>query len=118
MSPVNSLIAAGVPVPGSSDVPVTNYAPLFRIEQVLTRRTIAGDVCDPDERVELTTAIRMHTFNVAFAFFEEGFKGSLEVSKATDLIVRAEDLSRVPVEQLCHVGVAMTVAGGEVIYET
>jgi hypothetical protein len=29
----------------------------------------------------------------------------------------AEDLSGVPVEQLLHVGVAMTVVGGEVVYE-
>jgi predicted amidohydrolase YtcJ len=48
---------------------------------------------------------------------EASFKGSLEVSKAADLVVLAEDLSRVPVERLRHVGVAMTVAGGEVVYE-
>ncbi|HXH09310.1 MAG TPA: amidohydrolase, partial [Alphaproteobacteria bacterium] len=44
MFPVKSLIAAGVPVAGSSDAPVTHYAPLFGIEQALTRRTMAGDV--------------------------------------------------------------------------
>ena len=75
MFPVKSLIAAGVPVAGSSDAPVTHYAPLFGIDQALTRRTMAGDVCGPDERVDLTTAIRMHTINGAFASSEEGFKG-------------------------------------------
>ena len=117
MFPVKSLIAAGVPVAGSSDAPVTHYAPLFGIEQALTRRTMAGDVCGPDERVDLTTAIRMHTINGAFASFEEGFKGSLEVGKAADLVVLDEDIRRVPVERLRHVGVAMTVVGGEVVYE-
>jgi predicted amidohydrolase YtcJ len=117
MFPVKSLIAAGVPVAGSSDAPVTHYAPLFGIEQALTRRTMAGDVCGPDERVDLTTAIRMHTINGAFASFEEGFKGSLEVGKVADLVVLAEDLSRVPVERFRDVGVAMTVVGGEVVYE-
>ena len=67
--------------------------------------------------MDLTTAIRMHTINGAFASFEEGFKGSLEVDKAADLVVLDEDLSRVPVERLRHVGVAMTVVGGEVVYE-
>ena len=43
MFPVKSLIAAGVPVAGSSDAPVTHYAPLFGIEQALTRKTMAGD---------------------------------------------------------------------------
>jgi predicted amidohydrolase YtcJ len=117
MFPVKSLIAAGVPVAGSSDAPVTHYAPLFGIEQALTRRTMAGDVCGSDERVDLTTAIRMHTIHGAFASFEEGFKGSLEVGKVADLVVLAEGLSRVPVERLREVGVAMTVVGGEIAYE-
>ena len=117
MFPVNSLITAGVPVAGSSDAPVTHYAPLFGIEQALRRRTMAGDVCGPDERVDLPAVIRMYIIHGALASFEESFKGSLEVSKAAALVVLAGDLSRVPVEQLRHVGVAMTVVGGEVVYE-
>jgi predicted amidohydrolase YtcJ len=114
---VSRLIAAGVPVAGSSDAPVTRYAPLFGIEQTLTRKTMAGHVCGPDERVDLTTAIRMHTIHGAFASLEEGFKGILEVGKAADLVVLAEDLSRVPVEHLRAVGVTMTVVGGEIVSE-
>jgi predicted amidohydrolase YtcJ len=117
MFPVKSLIAAGVPVAGSSDAAVTHYAPLFDIEQALMRKTMAGDVCGPDERVDLTTALRMHTIHGAFASCEEGFKGSLEVGKAADLVVLAEDLRRVPVERLRDVGVVMTVISGEVVYE-
>ena len=45
MFPVKRLIALGVPVAGSSDAPVTHYAPVFGIEQALTRKTMAGDVC-------------------------------------------------------------------------
>jgi predicted amidohydrolase YtcJ len=50
---------------------------------------MAGDVYDSDECVDLTTAIRLHTIYGAFASFEEGFKGSLEVGKAADLFVLA-----------------------------
>jgi len=82
MFPVNSLIAAGVPVAGSSDAQVTHNAPLFDIEQGLTQMTMAGDIWGPDERVDLTTAIRLHTIHGAFASFEEGFKGRIEVGKA------------------------------------
>ena len=39
MFPARSLLARGVRVAGSSDAPVTHYAPLFGIEQALTRRT-------------------------------------------------------------------------------
>jgi predicted amidohydrolase YtcJ len=117
MFPARSLIAAGVPVAGSSDAPVTHWAPLFGIEQALTRATSDGQVCGPDERVDLTTAIRMHTINGAFASFEETLKGSLEPGKLADLVVLGEDIARVPARELRHLPVAMTVVGGEVVYE-
>jgi predicted amidohydrolase YtcJ len=59
----------------------------------------------------------MHTINGAFASFEKGFKGSLEVGKAADLVLLAEDLSRVPVGRLRDMGVVMTVVGSEVVYK-
>ena len=114
MFPAKSLIAAGVPVAGSSDAPVTHHAPLFGIEQALTRATSDGQVCGPDERVDLTTAIRMHTINGAFASFEEASKGSLEPGKLADLVVLGDDIARVPVKDLRHLPVAMTVVGGRV----
>jgi predicted amidohydrolase YtcJ len=118
MFPAQSLIAAGVPVAGSSDAPVTHYAPLFGIEQALTRATSDGQVCGPAERVDLTTAIRMHTINGAFASFEETVKGSLEPGKLADLVVLGDDIARVPVKDLRHLPVVMTVVDGEVVRET
>jgi hypothetical protein len=76
-----------------------------------------GQVCGPDERVDLTTAIRMHTINGAFASFEESQKGSLEPGKLADLVVLAEDLTRVPSREIRQIPVAMTVSGGRVVYE-
>jgi len=117
MFPARSLLARGVPVAGSSDAPVTRQAPLLGIEQALTRATSDGQVCGPDERVDLTAAIRMHTINGAFASFEESLKGSLEPGKLADLVVLAEDLTRVPAREIRQVPVAMTVSGGRVVYE-
>jgi predicted amidohydrolase YtcJ len=118
MFPARSLLARGVPVAGSSDAPVTRQAPLLGIEQALTRATMDGQVCGPDERVDLDSAIRMHTINGAFASFEEGAKGSLEPGKLADLVVLAEDIARVPVKEIRQVPVAMTVSGGRVIHES
>jgi len=44
-------------------------------------------------------------------------KGSLEVGKAADLVVLAEDLSQAPAGRLRDVCVVMTVVGGEVVCE-
>ena len=117
MFPARSLIEAGVRVAGSSDAPVTHYAPLFGIQQAMTRATMDGQVCGPNERVDLTTAIRMHTINGAYASFEEQIKGSIEPGKLADLVVLGEDLRRVPAERIRETPVQMTVIGGRVVHE-
>ncbi|MGB4862751.1 MAG: amidohydrolase [Tepidiformaceae bacterium] len=117
MFPAKSLLEAGVIVAGSSDSPVTDYRPLFGIEQAQTRATMDGDVCGPDECVDLTTAIRMHTYNGAYASFEEHLKGSIEVGKLADLTVLSEDIRAVPTRELRDLPIAMTVVGGKVAYE-
>jgi len=117
MFAARSLLAAGVTVAGSSDAPVTDYRPLFGIEQAQTRATLAGDVCGPDERVDLDTAIRMHTINGAYASFEEQLKGSIEPGKLADLAVLSDDIRRVPVTALRDLPVAITVVEGRVVHE-
>jgi len=117
MFPAKSLIEAGVRVAGSSDAPVTDYRPLFGIEQAMTRATSDGDVCGPDERVDLDTAIRMHTINGAYAEFAEGWKGSIEAGKIADLVVLSEDIRRVPTTDLRDLPVSMTTVGGRMAYE-
>ena len=93
------------------------YVPLFGIEQAMTRATRDGDVCGPDERVDLDTAIRMHTINGAYAEFAEHWKGSIEVGKHADLVVLSDDIRRVPATQLRDLPIALTMVGGQVAYE-
>jgi hypothetical protein len=117
MFPAKSIIEGGGIVAGSSDSPVTDYRPLFGIEQAITRATMSGDVCGPDERVDLDTAIRMHTINGAYAEFAEDRKGSIEVGKYADLTLLSEDIRAVAVTELRDLPVAMTLVEGEVVYE-
>ncbi len=117
MFPARSIISGGGVVAGSSDAPVTDYRPLFGIEQALTRATRAGDVCGPDERVDLETALRMHTINGAYAEFAEDRKGSIEVGKYADLVVLSEDIRRVPTTALRDLPIDLTLVEGRVCYE-
>ncbi|MEZ4491958.1 MAG: amidohydrolase [Dehalococcoidia bacterium] len=117
MFPAKTLLEQGVIVAGSSDSPVTDYRPLFGIEQAQTRATSDGDVCGPNERVDLTTAIRMHTFNGAYASFEENIKGSLEPGKLADITVSSADLRKVPVKELRDLPISITMVGGRIAYE-
>jgi hypothetical protein len=117
MFPAKSLLEAGVIVAGSSDSPVTDYRPLFGIEQAQTRATMDGEVCGPEERLDLATAIRMHTINGAYASFEERRKGSIEVGKLADLALLSADIRKVPVKELRDLPIDMTIVGGRVVYE-
>ena len=117
MFPARSLIQAGVNVAGSSDAPVTDYRPLFGIEQAITRATMSGDVCGPEERVDLETAIRMHTINGAYASFSEDVKGSIEPGKLADLTLLDADLREVPPTEMRDLPVAMTFVEGRAVYE-
>jgi predicted amidohydrolase YtcJ len=117
MFPVKSLLDMGAIVAGSSDAPVTDHRPLFGIEQAMTRATMGGAVCGPDERVDLETAIRLYTWNAAYAQFQEDRKGSIEPGKYADLALLSEDITKVPVRELRDLPVAMTVVGGEVMWE-
>jgi len=117
MFPVKSLLNMGVTVAGSSDAPVTDHRPLFGIEQAITRATSDGDLCGPDERLDLTTAIRLHTINGAYAQFAEHERGSLEPGKLADLVMLSEEITRVPTRVLRDLPVALTVIGGIVAYE-
>ena len=118
MFPARSLLEAGVTVAGSSDAPVTDYRPLFGIEQAMTRATMSGDVCGPGERVDLNTAIRMHTINGAYASFEEDRKGSIEVGKLADLTMLSADLRSLPPDEMRDLPVAATLVQGRVVYES
>ncbi len=117
MFPVKSLLDAGVIVAGSSDAPVTDHRPLFGIEQAMTRATSGGDVCGPDERVDLDTAIRMYTYNGAYAQFQEDRKGAIEPGKFADLTILSQDITKVPPTELRDLPVSMTVINGEIVYE-
>ena len=112
-----SFLDRGVVVAASSDAPVTDHRPLFGVEQAMTRATSGGDVCGPDERVDLAAALRMHTWNGAFASFEESIKGSIEPGKLADLVVVSDDLRRVPAAGLRDLPIDLTILGGEIVHE-
>jgi predicted amidohydrolase YtcJ len=45
------------------------------------------------------------------------FKGRIAPGMLADLVVLGDDISRVPVEEVCDIPVAMTIVGGVVEHE-
>ncbi len=102
---------------GSSDCPITFSNPLLNMHLAVNRATQTGQVINPEERISLQQALRMFTYNGAYANFDEENKGSIEVGKLADLAVLSESLSDVPPDRIRDVRVDMTIIDGKIVYE-
>lgn len=109
-----AFLEAGLELPGSSDCPVVDGAPLAGIEALVTRRLPSGRMLGPDERLTVTQALRAFTLGSAYADHQEHRKGSLARGKLADLVVLSDDLHTVPPERIGAIEVVATVVGGEV----
>lgn len=114
--PLRRFLDAGFPISGSSDSPVSSFAPLIGIETAVTRRTWDGQTLGPGQEVTLEEALRMYTLNGAYASFEEHIKGSIKVGKLADLVVLERDPFQVPPDKVADISVEMTIVGGEIVY--
>jgi predicted amidohydrolase YtcJ len=116
MFPCKRFLDAGIPAAGSSDCPITFSDPLLNMHLAVNRETQTGQCINADERVSIQEALRMFTYNGAYASFEEDTKGSIEVGKLADLVVLSEDLYATPAEKIRDVKADLTMIDGEIVY--
>jgi predicted amidohydrolase YtcJ len=103
---------------GLDSLEATNpWNPWLGMYVALARKTEAGTVLTPDEKLTREQAVRLYTINNAYLHHEEKEKGSLEVGKLGDLVVIDRDILTCPVEQVRGTKVLVTVVGGKVVYE-
>ncbi len=114
-----SLLDGGAKLALGSDWMVAPLDPLSGIYAAVTRATIDGKNPGgwyPEQKLTLEEAVRGYTLDAAYAEYSEKEKGSIEAGKMADLVVLDQDLFAIPPERIKDVKVAMTVAGGKVIY--
>ena len=117
MYPARDFIDAEMIVAAGSDSPVTSYDPLLGIHVAVNRKSQSGKDIGPNQRVSVTEAIRLFTWNGAYASFEEDIKGSVEPGKLADLVVLSEEILSVPEEQIKDVEIELTMIDGEVVFQ-
>jgi predicted amidohydrolase YtcJ len=117
MYPARDFFDRGIVAAGASDSPVTSYDPLLGIQAAVHRRSKSGQVVGGNQRISVMEAIRMFTWNGAYASFEEHLKGSIEVGKLADLVVLSDRILDVPPDAIKDLKVEMTFLDGEVVYE-
>jgi predicted amidohydrolase YtcJ len=138
-----SLLNTGVVICGGSDVPVESPDPLPGFYAAITRQDAEGrpkDWRDVQKYFELSSegitdtsafnggwyanqrmtreeALKAFTIWAAYAAFEEGLKGSIEVGKLADLVVLSNDIMKVAPREILDTSVLMTFIGGKLVYE-
>lgn len=113
-----SMLAFGSDWPGTSaaEYPIN---PMLGLYAAVSRQTVSGQPEEgwfPDERISIEEAIKAYTYNAAYASFEEGIKGSIEVGKLADLAVLSHNLLEIEPAQILDTEVLYTVVNGEIVY--
>ena len=132
IQPVKDLIAAGLNVHFEGGKP--GEPPLWRVERFVTRvdrfqtrserarrrsaaSTPAARTWGADQAVDRRQALRMVTIGAARFISEEQMLGSIEAGKYADLVVLSGDYLAVPDDQISTLEPAMTIVGGQVVFE-
>lgn len=111
-----SLLEAGMCLPGSSDRPVVQGAPLLGMHAMVNQRTESGQDFNPAEALTAHQALHAFTMGSAYASHAEAAKGSLTPGKLADLAVLSHDPTRVDVDQIGDIEVEATIVDGRLAY--
>jgi predicted amidohydrolase YtcJ len=115
-----SFLKSGAIVAGGSDAPVERGEPMIEFYAAVARKSLKGEShagWHPEQAVSREEALKMFTTAAAYAAFEEKDKGSIEAGKLADLTVLTKDIMKIPEAEILRTTCAMTVIGGDIVYE-
>jgi len=107
-----SVLRRGIPLSLHSDLPMGPAAPLALASFAVNRRTPAGRVVAPEQRISVHEALRAVTIGAAHSWRLEHEVGSITPGKAATFTVLAEDPYLVDPEGLADIPVLGTVYAG------
>ena len=112
-----SLVDAGVYAAAGSDFSPGPFAPLMGIQGMVTRKGWDGVVWGANQRLTVSEAIAVNTYNGAWSSGEEALKGSIAAGKLADYVVLAEDPHTVDAEKIKDIAIVRTVVGGTISHQ-
>lgn len=113
-----SFLERQIPLPGSSDRPVVNGAPLLGIHDMVNQRTASGEPFVPAEALTVAEAVFAYTAGSAYAAHEEGRKGRFMPGMLADAVVLGADIFAIDRDGIGETEVLATIVGGEVAYQS
>ncbi|MFE4351293.1 amidohydrolase [Peribacillus butanolivorans] len=118
MYAVRDFIDNGIIAAGGSDAPVTDYNPLLGIHVAVNRTSQSGSEIGVAQSISVMEAIKLYTWNGAYASFEEDIKGSIEVGKLADFVVLTDSILKVNPLHIKDLQVESTIIDGEILYNS
>jgi predicted amidohydrolase YtcJ len=112
-----TMLDRGVHLLGGSDFPIEEVGPLLQLHAAVRRTDAAGNPeggWQPEQRLTLDEAIRIHTVEAAYASFSEAHRGRLTAGMVADLTVFDRALDET---HLLETRVDLTVVGGAIMHE-
>jgi predicted amidohydrolase YtcJ len=119
--PAATMLRLGIRNSYGTDSPVESMNPLEGIACAVRRvspLTPAAPCFIPEERVDVYTAVDSYTAESAYAGFEEGAKGRIQVGYLADLVLLDRDIFTIASEEIAEARVCFTMLGGEVVYRS
>ena len=115
-----TLLDSGAVLAFGSDSPVAPMNPLWGIYAAVTRRTADGKNPNgwiPEQKITVDEAVRAFTYGSAYAEFQEGIKGTLEVGKLADMVIISDDIFTIDPAKIAEAKVITTIMDGKIVYE-
>jgi len=115
-----SLIDSGAVIAGGSDAPVEVGDPRIEFYAATVRKGLDGysnDAWYLNEKVTSQEALKMFTAWPAYAAFQEGKLGTIEVGKAADFTIMETDIMTADSADILTAKPVMTIVDGKVAFE-
>jgi len=115
-----SILDSGGVLAFGSDSPVAPLNPLLGVYASVTRRTLDDKNPDgwvPEQKITVEETVRAFTWGSAYAEFQEGVKGTLEVGKLADFVILSEDIFTIDPVKIRDVKVVLTVVDGKIAFQ-
>jgi predicted amidohydrolase YtcJ len=110
----------GVHLAFGTDFPVESINPMRGIYACVTRELPQGGPAggwQPQEKLKMQDCLSDYTAGSAYAEYSEKIKGKIMPGMLADLVVFPANLTEIPPADLLKLKVAMTIAGGRIVYQ-
>jgi len=114
---LGALARSGVKLAFGSDAPVADPDPLLGIYGAVTRRSAEGPRVAAEEGIGVEDALRYSTVGPAVAAHMETQVGVVRPGMLADLVLLKRDPTSAEPEELLATEVALTLIGGQVVWE-